>query len=495
MGFPYFCKVRITQCAFSFVIHNKKNMQKLTTLLLSSLLLGAAHTAMADEVTLTTGLAVGSELNLALNANLQVTLHWGNDDEQTITGDGTRLSIPVKDASLTITSTSGKITSLYLPDNQISALNVSNCPNLRHLYAAGNSLSGLDVSKLTKLVTLDVQGNSLKTLNATNCTSLQTLNVAGNSLTSSTLKVPTSGTLENVIVANNGLTSTIATTAMKKAKNYWAQNNKITQVSTANWTQLHSLILSNNALKSLTLNNQPELTELFVDHNVLTQLNLSAGTPSLGLLAADDNKLTDITYDVNNNKAKLKFVYVDNNQLFINSLPTPSTVEDFVYVPQADYAMDEKYALNTTVDLSALLKQNGYNANQSHTIALVDREGNTLVKNTDYKDSQRKYTFLKEHVGVHFEVTSRQYSAQTFRTTSFTLGDITDGVHNATANDASFSATGTKGAIRVTTGKATPVQIVDLSGRTLYNSTVNGQTVILLNAGTYVVNGQKVIVK
>ncbi len=470
-------------------------MQKLSTLLLSSLLLGAAHTAMADEVTLTTGLPAGSELNLALNADLQVKLTWGNGDEQTFTGDGTLMAIPVKDASLTITSTSGNITSLYLTGNQLTALNVASCPNLRRLYAANNSLSGLDVSKLTKLLTLDVQGNSLSTLNATNCTALQTLNAAGNNLTSTTLKVPTSGTLEHVVVADNKLTSTVTTAALKKAKSYWAQNNQITEINTANWTQLHTLLLSNNNIKSFTLTSQPQLTDLYVDHNALTKLDLSAGTPSLFILAADDNQLNTITYDVNNNKETLKFVYVDNNSLFPNSLPTPGKVEDFVYAPQADYVLDEKYSLNTTVDLSALLKQNGYNANQTHTIAFVDRDGNTLVKNTDYKDTQRKYTFLKEHVGVHIEVTSRQYTDQVFRTTSFTIGDITDGIDNATTAGKSFSAVGTNGAVRITTSKPTPVQIVDLSGRTLYNSTVEGSTVILLNTGTYVVNGQKVLVK
>ncbi len=471
-------------------------MHRLSTLLLSSLLLGAAHTAMADEVTLTTGLAAGSELNLALNADLQVKLTWGNGDEQTITGDGSLMAIPVKDASLTITSTSGKITSLYLTGNQLTALNVSGCPNLRRLYAASNNLSGLDVSKLKKLLTLDLQGNTLSTLNITNCTALQTLNVAGNNLTSTTLKVPTSGTLENVVVADNNLTSTVTTTALKKAKNYWAQNNQITTISTANWTQLHTLMLSNNALKSFTLTKQPQLTDLYVDHNELTSLNLSAGTPNLFLLAADSNKISTITYDVSNNKETLKFVYVGNNCLFPNSLPTPSKMADFVYAPQGDYALNAKYDLNTEVDLSALLKQNGFEANQSHTITFVDCDGNKLSKGTDYKDSQRKYTFLKEHVGVHIEVSSRQYSDMVFRTTEFNMGDITDGIDNATAATSKpFSAVGTNGAVHIVTSKATPVQIVDLSGRTLYNSTVNGSTVVLLNTGTYVVNGQKVLVK
>lgn len=106
----------------------------------------------ADEVKMTTALTTSDKLALALNADVSVDLTWGNGEKQTLQSDGSLQSIDVKDANLTITTTSGKLTALFVQGNKLSALDVTAAPALKQLLAADNRLTELNVSKCAEQI-------------------------------------------------------------------------------------------------------------------------------------------------------------------------------------------------------------------------------------------------------------------------------------------------------------------------------------------------------
>ena len=136
-------------------------MQKRSLLLTSALLALGSVQLCADEVKLTTGLAVGEKLSLALNADVAVTLTWDNGSVDSFVSDGSLQSIDVKDAGLTIATTQGKLTALYVQGNKLTALELTDVPHLRELYAADNQLEKLTVNTVTTLQVIDAQDNLL----------------------------------------------------------------------------------------------------------------------------------------------------------------------------------------------------------------------------------------------------------------------------------------------------------------------------------------------
>lgn len=469
-------------------------MHKFPLLIASVLLMGNTLQLHADEVKLTTALPVGENLQLALNADLQVELIWGNGEKQQLTGDGSLQSIPVKNADLTITSTSGKIVSLYVQGDKLTKLDVTAAPNVKYLLAADNQLSNIDVSALKKLNTLDVQGNQLAALKLTNCTYLKTLNAADNQLTSNTLTIPTTARLESVNVANNQLTSSVNATSLLTSRHYWAQNNQIAGSISLNGNNTHSVVLSNNKITAFTLSaKKPLLKDIWVDNNALTKLTIAALAPELEMLAADHNKITSIFWN-NVNLYTLKYAYLNDNFLFPNSLPSLQHITDCVYAPQGEYTVKTHFDVNEQLSFSDLLSEDGFGNSVSPRYTLVDDKGNKLVRNTDYKQNKTTITFLKDHENVHFEITSGNFPDCTFKTTTFTIGDPSTGIGEVEVADKGLNITTAKGKIVVKAQKSASLHIVNSKGITIAHEQVEGTRTYNAPAGFYLVNGKKVIV-
>lgn len=468
--------------------------KKIPFILASALLMGIAP-LNADEVHLATATPIGETIQIALNADLKADIIWESGEKQQLVCDGSLQTIAVKSKKFTLTSTTGNITSLYIQGDKITELNVDAATELTSLYAADNKLTWVDVHKLKKLTDLDLQGNELTSLVLTDNTALKNLNVANNNLTSNSFSVATATRFDNLVVANNQLSSALPASVLRNTKNYWAQNNKFSSVSLTNCNNFHSLVLSGNKLSAIALIKQPQLTDLWIDNNEIKTLNLSNGAPLLRTIAADHNKLTSIQWDVTNNKKSLEYAYLNDNQLFPGSLPTRSLLTDFVYAPQADYELDEKYELNTPIDLSALLLKNGYEANISTNVKFVDRNGKALVKGNDYTDSRRHYTFKTSHAGIRLEATCSTFPGITFCTSRFNVGNVVDAIYNVTDNNKqTFTINTTDGGITIETSVVTPIHIVDLKGTSIANKTLNGTQTWNVPTGIYIVNGQKVVV-
>lgn len=460
----------------------------------AALMAGSTLQLRADEVSLTTALPVGEKLAFALNADVAATLTWGDGSTQTIDSDGTLQEVEVKASTLTITS-SDPITSLYLQGNSLTALNVRGATRLKVLLAADNELSSLDLSQNAELTTLDVQDNQLTTLSASNAKELTSLNAARNALTRITLASAARPT--TLVVNDNGMTSLPTATVLTNVTTLWAAGNKITTLPVGYATGLRSLVASANELKAVNVPYTPALREVWVDHNHLTELDLSRQSPKLQALSANDNELTIVKWD-KTSKSTCKYVYLQHNALFPNSLPSliyggkqlSANVGD-----QQPYTLDKVvYDPGETIDLSALVQQNGWGISVSPTVSLKDDDGNALTAGTDYTVKNYAYTIDGVHRGLRFEVTSRQYDGLTFRTSRFAVG-TTDGV-SATTAATGLTVAGEKGGIRLTLAAPLRVVAVSAAGTVVADGLMTAGThTIAVPAGIYVVNGQKVVVR
>ncbi len=468
-------------------------MNKLPLCLASALLMLGATQVRADEVKLTTALATGENLVLALNADLSATLTWAGGETQQITSDGSLLTLPVKGATLTITSTSGKITSLYVQGNKLTAIDLSGAANLKELFAADNGLTALTLKPAAALERLDLQDNGLTSLQAGDLKKLKELNIANNKISSTNLKLNSETRLTHFVAAGNQLSSTPTAAALSEAKAVWVEDNNLTTLSLNQSTDLRSLIASGNKIKTLTLAEAPYLTETWVSDNALTKLDLSKGSPELTVLAADHNKLTSIEWDKAVSKTFM-CAYLNDNALFINSMPTvrgganPMTV---VYEPQSPYEMDKDYyELNEQYDWSDFLRYNGWGVSAGTTYTLTDETGYQLVKGTDFKESGRRFTFLKGYAGVVLTYASKDYTLKTKPINIGKVSGITDAV-----TAAGLTVTTDRGSLTVSSDKAAAVTVYATDGTVAASGRIDGAArTWQLPAGLYIVDGKKVIV-
>lgn len=472
-------------------------MHKLSTILASALLITGAGQLHADEVKMTTALTTGEKLALALNADVNVDLTWGNGAKQSLHSDGSLQSIDVKHAELTITTTSGKLTALFVQGNKLSALDVTNAPALKQLLAADNQLTTLNVAQCTKLKTLDVQGNRLTALTATALGELTDVNVAGNKLKGTNLKLSTSARPEYFVAsANDGISSLPTAAALAEVKTLWVDGNALKSLAAGSSNNMRSLHASNNALTRVTLGKMPMVEDVWVDNNNLTTLDLSKGSPKLVLLAADHNKLTSILWDADCKKT-CRYAYVNDNALFINSMPALKYGGQDVkvnYKPQEDFVLTTKaYKLDEQIDLSEYINRNGWDISNYAEYALTDRTGYELVKGTDYTETSKKFTFKKDFAGVVLTVKNNTGEYE-FRTAGFTVGQPV-GIDYVSTTDALTFGTG-RGMLHISAGKPARVQAYNAAGVCVMDETLAaGQHAKALPAGIYVVNGRKVLVK
>ena len=471
-------------------------MKKLTVFVASALLALGSAPLHADEVTLTTGLAAGENLTLALNADLALSLTWGNGETEQIVSDGSLISLPVKDAQLTITTTQGDLKRLYVQGNKLTALTLTNAPKLTELYAADNQLTELSVGACPQLTTLDLQGNQLTALNAKALTELKDINVANNQIASGSLQISSTARPEHYVVNGNALSALPATTVLSNVKALWAAHNALTTANLSMSGSLRSLCLSSNKLTSLTVPESPLLQDLWVENNSLKAIDLSKGSPVLVSLAADHNQLHEILWD-GQCRSTFLYAYLNDNALFINSMPPTKISGHNIQVnhsPMEPYVMDERvYELETLYNWSDLIGKNGWGLSSGASYSFKDGEGQELAKGTDFSETSKKFKFKTGHANVVLTVESSAY--EPFRTAPFNIG-VPDAIQSVAANGAPLRIQPASGGLSVEASQSTPVSIYSASGLCIANKVVGeGTHSWTLPAGIYLVNGVKVLVR
>lgn len=466
-------------------------MNKLTAITTAALLFSTFGTARADEIGLTTSKAVGEQIEFALNADLAVTLTWGNGETETYTSVGTPKTFTLKDQSLTIT-TEDLITRFYAPSAGLTTLDVSKATKLTKLIVPENELTTLSLTKNTALLELDCQGNALTELTTSNARTIQQINCANNDIAKMTYS--TMASTQVLVCSNNELDTLRFQSSMAKMQSLWCDNNKFRTLDLSKSTTLQTLVAANNDLYLLKMPAAAaELTDVWVAHNELDTLDLSQGSPTLAALDVTDNNLYRIAWD-KSCKANLCYFYGGNNALLPGSFPTPTDQLTMVYSPQEPYDLGARFIVNERQDWADLLFYNGFGVTSSNKFVLTNAAGETLENKTDYTVSIGKFTFKTLQTGVVISVTSSKYPDYTFTTQPFDITDAT-AIGSITTSATGLNFTASAGELHATTAADAVVKVYDAAGRLVINEHVSaGSHSWTLAPGIYIAGGSKILV-
>lgn len=386
-------------------------MKKLNTLLLTCAALCLPLNIMAGDVIVTTQKAIGDPFTIAADADINITLKWGNGTEEQFASDGQPATFTVKDASLTL-STESDLTRLYMPEDGITELNLEGVKGtLKKLYCPNNELTTLDLSLLSKLTDVDVQENQLTTLKfAMNVTGLENLNCAGNQLTK--LNYTFSAAMKNLVIANNQIETIPFITSLSVINSLFAQNNKLASLKLNSAKKLKNLVADDNQLAELDLTKLTGLQELWIANNQIDTLDFSSSL-ELITVAAPNNKLSGLKWkstSAASSYSALKNFDVSNNDLCFNSFPTINTKNhpiNAVLTPQRPFFLVETTNTNTAINLNQYIR-NGWGANVRFTVKAYEGDGTPLVENTDFTQA-RNINFLTPHTDAYIGLVSEAY--------------------------------------------------------------------------------------
>jgi hypothetical protein len=422
-----------------------------------------------------TSKAVGENLSVALNGDMQVTLTWGDGSSEVYNSDGKLRDITVKSESLTIT-TDKDITAIYVSENDLTELDITGAAaSLQRLYCADNALTKLDLSKCINLTQLDCQDNQLTSLSIGSL-KVEIVNIAGNQLTTTGLKSNGVSNLEALICAGNKMSTISYLSSMANLETLLCQDNQLSSLSISKCKELRNLVASNNKLVALNVPALTNLSNLFIDNNQLETLDLSS-CPQIAALSANGNKLNKVTWAKKTNGVYdlISYVNLADNTLFFNSFPTIYNYTSRKYTmdaeltPQRPYHLIDAANINETYDFRDLFVTNGWVAGVNAALSLTNANGEALVANTDFTYRTGQLSFLKAHSGVTISATSRYYPDITLTTEAF---DVIDPSGVAVIENG--------------TQKGDDM-IYDLQGRKVSSSQSQ--------KGIYIVNGKKIVIR
>lgn len=450
-------------------------MKKIYLLLLCLAMLAFTHNAQASTVTLNTDKAVGETLTLALNADMNVTLTWGDGTTIEFYSNGQPRDVEVKAATLTIT-TDKDITALYVCEDGLTELDVTGAAtSLERLFCSDNSLTQLDLSKCTNLTDLDCQDNQLTTLNIVG-SGMKYVNIAGNQLTATGLRSNNVGNIVSLVCAGNKMTTISYLSSMTNLKSLLCQGNQLSSLSISKCKDLRYLVANNNKLVALNMPALTNLLKLFVEDNLLETIDFS-NNALIEKISAARNNLKELTWTKKTNGVydALYSLSIEDNALFFNSLPTIYNYSSHEYtmnyniLPQRPYHLMDVANINETYAYRDIFVTNGWASGVNATLTMTDAKGEELIANTDYTYKSGQLTFLKEHPGVTISATSRYYPDISLTIAPFNVIDPT-GI--ALVEDGTKEGEGI---------------VYDLQGRKV--SDPQSQK------GIYIVNGKKIVIR
>lgn len=177
--------------------------------------------------------------------------------------------------------------------------------------------------------------------------------------------------------------------------------NQLTTLDISKNTNLTWLSFSNNQLAGIDLSKNTELAYLDASNNQLTTLDVTHNT-KLSSFNCSNNNLT--TLDVSKNNALFR-LECTKNKLTFATLPI-RTMSEYRYAPQQPMAIAKRFAVGSTMDLSAQLT-----AGTATTVYKIKTKAETtLVKDVDYSITDGKISFLKAQTdSVYCEMTNTTF--------------------------------------------------------------------------------------
>lgn len=511
----------------------KKNY--LTSALLVGGLLAGSLTAGASvrTVKLNTSKPVGTEITLQVNRTYAgVTVDWGDGQVQSYKateGDVLEIKGTVKGSFITI-SGNDAWDMLSCANCGVEIIDLSNAKELRSLYLQNNNLVTVPLKGMSKLVDFDASNNTLANLEFTqsnypekDLTSIENFNVSNNHLSGSF--VIRANTLRSLNVSNNELTA-VYTSSNPSLDFLDVSNNKLTALSLAGNTKLSTIICNDNNLTNIVWPaGITTVQQLICDNNALSSTINLANCSNLSDVSVANNAIKTIYLP---GATKANSLNVSNNQLGLGALPlraarpiqlsfnpqAPIDISGYENVMKKDGVPYMPIATWSTrrengIDLTGL-RNIGVTASSTGTsegtvtwYAVEDGQekeltaGRTSAAMNDYFAQGAKYTFFTAHPKVFARITaSTVYKDDNIsvETTAIAVGEeMTTGIGQVVNENGTLQIATSRGTLTLQSDHAIGVTVRALNGKTVWAGQVNGTETISLQAGVYIVNGQKVV--
>lgn len=511
----------------------KKN-QLFVSLLAAGML--AISPVMADDmVRFTTNKSIGETIILKLNqTGSDVKVDWGDGNltkyepttDKLLTVEG-----KVAGTDITISSSAG-IETLICSNAGITSLDVTGATGLRSLYCQNNEIDTLNVTSLKGLTDLDCSNNKIVAFTMTENTNpnMEILNISGNKIAGNRGDKKTtfgysSSTLQYLNISNNEFTGSVSLGGSVNLDVVKAVGNHLTSIA-AKCDSISVVMCGDNKINTLAFNaEKPSLRQVFAENNALYSLNLESAD-QLQYVAVDNNKLKSVSLPA----GKLYAFTCANNKLTYGSLPSPSSVTNFVYAPQEEELsitkkLSSKYDAANSKYIYYLLtctKRAQFNTKKAPYVLdlsdyVVNSDGsasNVTVELRDASCTPEKvltkddlYTMngsayagmygIKTKCGaVYAMISSSDYPGLTYKTSKFKVFESEDdvtAVGNVTAASKALEVEVAEGAVVLTSGAPCAVRIYSLDGKQVWQGSVNGTQIVNLATGIYFVNGKKVV--
>jgi Leucine-rich repeat (LRR) protein len=403
--------------------------------------------------------------------------------------------------------------------NNLTSLNVSTNTALTYLNCFANSLSSLDVTANTALSNLYCQSNSLTSIDVSNNTALTIFYCSENSL--SNVDVSANTGLTNLNCSENSLSSLDVST--NTALTYVVcHTNSISSLNVSANSALSSLQCSSNSLTSLDLSTNTALTNVSCFANNLSSLDVSNGNntnmaganfnaannPNLSCIKVDDTTYSAANWtsiDPASNFTENAFPIVDagmNQTVCDGELVTIAGSGASTYVWNNGVIDNIAFAASVGTTTYTVMGTDIYGCVATDTVDLV---ANALPDNTT---STVGFTISANQLGASYQwVDCNNSNAEIVGEinasyTATAIGDyavivIMNGCSDTSAcvnvstvgvgeteniSQVSIYPNPTQNNFNIDLGEAftqVNIQILDLSGRVVYQTTTNKQVVNL----------------
>lgn len=499
----------------------KKFTLKVATLL-GACLVASSSMAQVQVVKMETSMPEGSKIALMVNASHRgLTVDWG--DGQVVEYDGSvdesvmKIEGTVKGKTITVTG-----------NKSWNMLNCSDCgleqllldkANLKSIFCSHNNLKTLNLKKKFNLVDLDCSYNQIshlvlsssdKTKAKEDLPALKNLNMSHNVFTGMySWVIPT---LDNLNISDNKFTSFYPEGENLKYVNF--ANNQIGGIlNMKKFTQLENLICNNNKFYILVLYNDGEhIKQLVCDNNELTSLSLAVAD-SVQDISCSNNQLKAvslprrtrlISYNASDNALDfsslpgstrtLEYVKFDNQEPFDVSKVEGMLQKDGVnYIPLSADWNDRKVVnfkdhialVNGRVDVTT----KWYSIMSDGSVKeMVHRKSSSA--DGDYYGSSSKFSFFTPQKKAYATFTSKTYDC-TIQSQPMAIGDDVTGIVSVTDGQNNLQIQTSRGTLAV---KGTgDLRVYSIDGKCMWQGVVEGEQLINLPQGVYVVNNKKVI--
>lgn len=238
-----------------------------------------SHTHTSSEITFTTTLPQGEEIELMVNVlsegdlqNVWIDLNANGvrDDDEEITTFGDKGYYRVDAATITV---HGPIIFFASTNaqNQITSIDTRKNPYLKYLDVQDAPITSIDVSKNLKLQRLNLHGTEISSLDVSNNQKLESLNLIGTSL--STIDITKNERLDALDLSLTNISS-IDISKNKYIRSLHLGQTQVGRLDTGNNPFLRSLNLSHTPIASLRIEKNLSLKNLDVRGTNISALDV-----------------------------------------------------------------------------------------------------------------------------------------------------------------------------------------------------------------------------